>query len=79
MPCGYDLARTEAGLRAATLPEEWSRLPAVAAGQVYATDANATFSRPGPRLVYGVEILARILHPDRLDGPPPRGFRRMAP
>jgi iron complex transport system substrate-binding protein len=37
--------------------------------QVWATDASAYFSRPGPRVVEGAEILARILHPEVL-GPP---------
>ena len=34
-----------------------------------AVDASAYFSRPGPRLVTGIELLAHILHPDRLDSP----------
>ncbi len=34
-------------------------------GRVYAVDASSYFSRPGPRLVDGVEILAALLHPDR--------------
>ena len=35
-----------------------------------AVDASAYFSRPGPRLVTGVELLAHILHPDRVEQPP---------
>jgi iron complex transport system substrate-binding protein len=69
MPCGFD----EAGAREqiatiAGLPE-WRALRAVREGQVFPVDANGCFSRPGPRLVDGVERLAAILHggnpPDR--------------
>lgn len=47
----------------------WSDLPAVRSGRVYVTDASAYFSRPGPRLVDGLEILAHFLHPDRFERP----------
>jgi len=62
MPCGFD----EAGAREqigtiAELPE-WRSLRAVREGRVYPVDANGCFSRPGPRLVDGIERLARILH-----------------
>jgi iron complex transport system substrate-binding protein len=64
MPCGFRAER--AGREALSLWEtdEWRRLTAVQKGRVYAVDANAHFSRPGPRLADGVEILAHILHPD---------------
>jgi len=64
IPCGYykeDILRQLPGAR---LPEGWNDLPAVRAGQVWATDATSYFSRPGPRVVEGAEILARILHPE---------------
>jgi iron complex transport system substrate-binding protein len=61
MPCGYDAAR--AHLEAEAHRE---RLESLGAGQVVAVDAAAYFSRPGPRLVDGLELLAGILHPDRL-------------
>jgi iron complex transport system substrate-binding protein len=62
MPCGFD----EAGAREqigtiADLPE-WHSLRAVRGGQVYPVDANGCFSRPGPRLVDGIERLARHFH-----------------
>ena len=41
-------------------------LPAVKTGNVYALNGNAYFSRPGPRLVNGLEILARIIHPEQV-------------
>jgi iron complex transport system substrate-binding protein len=64
MPCGFDATRTlqEANLLLPELPG-WSELPAVKSGRVWAVDANSYFSRPAPRLMEGVEILARILHP----------------
>lgn len=67
MPCGYDLAKTEAEARELLAQPEWRSLPAVRDGRVYATDGNAYFNRPGPRLVDSVEILAEILHPERFD------------
>ena len=58
MPCGYDAARSleEAEAHAA-------QLAALGARRIVAVDASATFSRPGPRLVDGLETLAHILHP----------------
>src|SRR5436305_17089 len=61
MPCGYD-ART-AGAEAR---EHAGELAGLGAGAVHPVDAAAYFSRPGPRLVDGVELLARLLHPARL-------------
>jgi len=69
MPCGFDAMRAvteSAGLRA---DRRWRELAAVRAGDVYALDGNAYFSRPGPRVVDGIELLASILHPDRVGGP----------
>jgi iron complex transport system substrate-binding protein len=61
MPCGYDAQRSHAeALRYA------DRLREVGAGEVVAVDASAYFSRPGPRLVDGLEVLAHVLHPDRV-------------
>jgi iron complex transport system substrate-binding protein len=71
MPCGFDTDRAveEAGRVLPGLPG-WGDLPAVREGQVWAVDANSHFSRPAPRLVEGVEILARILHPEAPLGEP---------
>src|SRR3989304_6879067 len=44
--------------------EYWHRIPAVRKGHVYIVDANSYFSRPGPRIVDGLEILDKILHPE---------------
>ncbi len=63
-PCGYDMARARTDLAAAPLPPWWGDLPAVRQGRVFVMDGNAYISRPGPRVVDGTEILARLLHPD---------------
>ncbi len=57
-PCGFDLAGAVAQARSFI-----DRPEAQALGRIYAVDANASFSRPGPRVVDGVELLAEILHP----------------
>ncbi|MBI1886020.1 MAG: cobalamin-binding protein [Chloroflexi bacterium] len=65
MPCGFGPTRAIEESAALTAYDGWFDLPAVQKGRVYAVDGNAHFSRPGPRLVEGLEILARILHSDR--------------
>jgi len=66
MPCGFDVPRTRRELHALTERPGWNDLRAVRNGRVYLTDASAYFNRPGPRIVDGVEILAKILHPEGL-------------
>lgn len=66
MPCGYDGPR--AHLEATLFAHELAKL---GAERIVAVDAAASFSRPGPRLVDGLELLAHVLHPDRVPGPPP--------
>ena len=66
MPCGFNLQQT--------MKQVWSvfgrqssvffDLPAVRNGRVYAVDANSYFARPGPRVVEGAELLARLIHPE---------------
>jgi iron complex transport system substrate-binding protein len=69
MPCGWYVERA----RAETL-EHWERVEALGAERVFAVDAASTFSRPGPRLVDGVELLGHLLHPDLVDPPGSIGF-----
>ena len=64
MPCGFDVERTLSEAHVLAEVDGFSELPAVADGRVWAVDANSYFSRPAPRLVDGVETLARILHPE---------------
>ena len=68
-PCGYYKEDTLRALESSRLPAGWPALAAVRAGEVWAVDATAYFSRPGPRVVRGAEILARIIHPE-VFGPP---------
>ncbi|HEX4841725.1 MAG TPA: cobalamin-binding protein [bacterium] len=62
MPCGFTVPRTRQEVHLLTGRRGWADVRAVHTGQVYLTDASAYFNRPGPRIVTGVEILARILH-----------------
>ncbi|HEX8457423.1 MAG TPA: cobalamin-binding protein [Pyrinomonadaceae bacterium] len=68
-PCGYYKEDTLSALAQARLPAGWSELPAVRRNEVWAVDATAYFSRPGPRVVGGAEILARIIHPELFGAP----------
>lgn len=59
MQCGYDTSRV------AEEAEDFAeQLTALGAKEIYACDASAYFSRPGPRLVDGLELLAHTLHPE---------------
>jgi iron complex transport system substrate-binding protein len=65
MPCGYDAER------AAEEAESYADdLASLGARRIVAVDASAYFSRPGPRLIEGLELLAHVLHPDRLPEAP---------
>lgn len=62
-PCGYNAEQARAEYCSVTFPREWQEMPAVRNNQIYYVDANAYFSRPGPRLMVGLEILAKLFHP----------------
>ena len=65
MPCGFDLERTRQEMNAAIAQgPRWQSLRAVQQGQLYLTDGNAYFNRPGPRLVDSLEILLEIFYGD---------------
>jgi iron complex transport system substrate-binding protein len=64
MPCGFDVTRTLREAPVLKKLDRWHDLPAVKAGKVFAVNGHAFFSRPGPRLVDGLEILAHIIHPE---------------
>jgi iron complex transport system substrate-binding protein len=74
MPCGFDAAGASDEARCMTMRPGWEDLPAVRHGRVFIVDANAYFARPGPRLVEGLEILARLIHPELFDAPLPPGW-----
>ena len=65
MPCGFD---AELAYREAEMHRD--QLAALGAGEVIAVDAASYFSRPGPRIIDGLELLAHILHPELVESPP---------
>ncbi|HET7442808.1 MAG TPA: cobalamin-binding protein [Terriglobales bacterium] len=75
MPCGYDLKRTSQEVTRLSFPEMWNRLPAIVHGRCFAVDGSGYFSRPGPRVSTGLEILARAIHSEcaREFSDPPAG------
>jgi iron complex transport system substrate-binding protein len=78
MPCGFDAVRAAGEARVLPGIPGWEDLPAVRNGRVWAVDANSYYSRPAPRLVEGVEILARILHPEVFpEAPDPKAAARL--
>jgi iron complex transport system substrate-binding protein len=60
-PCGYDAERAASAARELLAQSEWAWAGGI---PVWAVDANSLLSRPGPRLVNGIETLAAIMHPD---------------
>ncbi len=76
LPCGLSLDEVVREARSLAERPEWRGLPAVANGAVWALDANAWFSRPGPRLLDGIEALRAILADPTGDHPVP-GARRL--
>jgi iron complex transport system substrate-binding protein len=77
MPCGYHLRETVEQYRRMRFPEGWDELEAVRAGKVYAVDGSSYFSRPGPRLVDGVEILRAIVAGEGFEGLPGESVARL--
>jgi iron complex transport system substrate-binding protein len=72
MPCGWDATRARAEVDAHA-----AEVAAIGAGRVWTVDAAASFSRPGPRLVEGTELLAHLLHPDKVQAPEGVPFERV--
>jgi iron complex transport system substrate-binding protein len=77
MPCGFHLDETIAQFRALTPPPAWQQLSAVRRGEIYAVAGGDYFSRPGPRLVDGLEILDAILHGNSFDHLPPHSAAKL--
>lgn len=63
IPCGYSAEMAQREWEALPRPPGWYDIPAARTGHVYALDANSYCSRPAPRVVEGVEQLARLFHP----------------
>ena len=65
MLCGYDAKRNAQEFNPAKIPQSWQNLPAIRNRRIFAVDANSHFSRPGPRLADGAELLAHLFNPQR--------------
>src|SRR5204862_6497778 len=70
MPCGYYLEDAEEEADSFLRQADFADTPAVRNGNAFAVDATSYFSRPGPRIVDGLEILAWAVHPDSYPTPP---------
>ncbi|MBI3740560.1 MAG: cobalamin-binding protein [Chloroflexi bacterium] len=69
MPCGYTVAMIQKEIATIPFPDGWWGIPAVRNGNLFAVNATAYFSRPGPRVVEGVELLASLFHPQLFSAP----------
>jgi len=64
MPCGYDIKKSLIEIKTLESKKEWGSLKAVRNRNVYITDGNQFFNRPGPRIIESLEILLEIIHSD---------------
>ena len=71
-PCGFDLERAAQDAERVTAKQEWAW---ARERQLWAVDANSFLSRPGPRVIDGIELLAQILHPTLFGSPAPTSAR----
>ncbi|PYV22832.1 MAG: hypothetical protein DMG24_15645 [Acidobacteria bacterium] len=71
--CGFGLERVRQEGEILATFEGFDDLPAARAGRVFATDGSSYFSRPGPRIVESLEILAHLIHPELFPPPPLAG------
>jgi iron complex transport system substrate-binding protein len=81
MPCGFDLNRTVSEYNKILQPNQaWKNLRAVKQNNIFAVDANSYFSKPSIRTITGIEILAKILHPESFEKirVPPNSFLQIA-
>ena len=62
MPCGYTIERTQSELKELIQHNKWNNLKAVKEGQIYLTDGNQYFNRPGPRLLDSIKIMDDIIN-----------------
>ena len=62
-PCGYRKEQAREEYLSLTFSPGWENIPAVRNGRIYALDANSYVSRPGPRLMTGMEAMAKAIHP----------------
>ena len=79
-PCGYDLKGVKAESHVLASYPDWDKIPAYKNSKIYAVNASAYFSRPGPRVVDGLELLAHIVHPELFpENPPVDRMERLDP
>jgi iron complex transport system substrate-binding protein len=64
MPCGFTIERTLREAKILETNEKWKSLRSVQNNEVYAVNAGAYFSKPGPRTITGLEIIAKIIDPE---------------
>lgn len=80
MPCGFHLRETVEAWQATSRPAGWKSIEAVRRGNVFAVDGSAYFSRPGPRVIDGIEMLAEIFDPDAfVETSPPGAWTPLSP
>jgi iron complex transport system substrate-binding protein len=79
MPCGFEIDRICKEMDPLNNSDGWKSLDAVMRGEVYVVNANAYFSKPGPRIVVGLEILAKIIDPEAFTDIelPPNSYRKL--
>jgi len=70
-PCGFDAQAAAADFQQAVLPDWFSELRAVTDGELFAVDGSGLLSRPGPRVIDGIGLLAELFDPEGLDGAAP--------
>ena len=75
-PCGFDVNGVMNELPALASYANWDMIPAFKSSKIYAVNASAYFSRPGPRIVNGLELLAHIIHPELFPEVPNRNDAR---
>ncbi|HYR03888.1 MAG TPA: cobalamin-binding protein [Nitrososphaerales archaeon] len=78
MPCGFEVERAVEDMSLLARKDGWRSIAAVRKGTVFATNGSAYYSRPGPRLVDGLELMGRMIHPEAFGSEtPPNRARRV--
>ena len=67
MPCGFNINKTIEEIGAMTNIPNWKNLKAVKTGNVFITDGNQYFNRPGPRILDSIKILIEIVSNQKTD------------
>jgi len=78
-PCGFNANQVMKEAHVLASYQGWEKIPAFQSSRIYAVNASAYFSRSGPRVVDGLEILARIIHPELFPENPHPEALRMVP